>query len=215
MRGDGAGAETSRDAEALDAVAPSPEARRERLRRRVFTGLFLAAVPAVVGVALAFGGRVGAPAKTVRGPFGQHHEGLAERLKTAGVPTTGSSGSRAHFHPRLVVYVNGRQIPVPADIGIAPERPTAMATLHTHDDSGNLHAEGIERATLGQFFEVWGVSFSAQRLGPHRASGRSAVRLWVDGQASRAFGDLQLRDGQHVVVSFGDRYAPAPAAVAE
>lgn len=41
-----------------------------------------------------------------------------------------------------------------------------MAGLHTHDGSGKLHAEGLERATLGEFFSIWGVAFSKDRLGP-------------------------------------------------
>ena len=85
-----------------------------------------------------------------------------------------------------------------------------MASLHTHDTSGELHAERVERATLGQFFEIWGVPFGADRLGPHRATPDTSVRMWVDGAPSKSFERLELRDGQRIVISYGDDNAPAP-----
>jgi len=34
--------------------------------------------------------------------------------------------------------------------------------------------------------------------------------MWVDGRRSNAFGNLALRDGQQIVVSYGDKAAPPP-----
>lgn len=48
-----------------------------------------------------------------------------------------------------------------------------------------------------------GVPFSRERLGPYRAEGEDVVRMWVDGKPSQAFGNLELADGQQIVVSFG------------
>lgn len=39
------------------------------------------------------------------------------------------------------------------------------------------------------------------------------MRLWVDGERSDAFGALQLRDGQRIVVSYGPKDAPAPGGI--
>jgi hypothetical protein len=115
--------------------------------------------------------------------------------------------------PRLSVYANGKQIEVPANIGIDPDQPPiAMAGLHTHDESGTIHDEGMPQgATLGQFFEIWGVPFSKTELGPYKASGRKVVRMWVGGKPSSAYGDLQLEDGQRIVVAYGpDSVGPPP-----
>src|SRR5260221_13250232 len=105
--------------------------------------------------------------------------------------------SPAHFPPPLAVYVNGRQVTVPANVGIVPdEPPMQMAGLLPHDTSGTIHDEGMSSSRLGQFFSVWGGPFSAGRLGPYRASGPQAVRVWDDRKPPRAFGALGLADGQ-------------------
>ena len=41
-------------------------------------------------------------------------------------------------------------------------------------------------ATLGQFFEVWGVPFSKTQLGPYHARGGKVMRMWVDGKPSKS-----------------------------
>lgn len=100
---------------------------------------------------------------------------------------------------------------MPANIGIDPGRdPMEMAGLHTHDASGELHAEGVERATLGQFFAIWGVAFAPDRLGPHRTTATKTVRVWVDGKSADSFDRLAVGDGQRLVVSYGPKDTPAP-----
>jgi hypothetical protein len=138
-------------------------------------------------------------------PFAPRYEGLEERRLAAGVPTMAEGGGE-HFHPHLEVYVRGREVTVPANIGIDPSQPPQlMAGLHTHDTSGTIHNEAGENSTLGQFFAIWGVEFSDSRLGPHQANGEEKVRLWVDGEPSEAYGDLELADGQQIIVAFGDK----------
>jgi hypothetical protein len=148
------------------------------------------------------------------GPFSQHYAGLTQRRQAAHVPTMmDTMKSGVHFHPLLKIYVNGKQIRMPANIGIDPTQDAMqMAGLHTHDTTGTIHVEGVPRARLSQFFAVWGVPLSARQLGPYRAGTNDAVRMWVDGKASSAFGHLKLADGQHILVSFGPSTAPPPAA---
>lgn len=110
----------------------------------------LLAVTGVTAV-VAFGtGEGGTREAGVAGPFGQHYEGLEERRSAARLPTMmDTMGSKAHFHPNLWVYVDGKPAGVPANIGIDPGRDAMeMAGLHTHDGSGKVHAEGVSRATL-------------------------------------------------------------------
>jgi hypothetical protein len=143
--------------------------------------------------------------------FGTHYSGLEARRVEAGVTTMANPNSETHIHPRLSVYVNDKPVTVPVNIGIDPARPPGdMAGLHTHDSAGTIHNEGMADARLGQFFEIWGVPFSESRLGLYEARGQNAVRMWVDGKPSQAFGDLRLADGQKIVVSFGDRDQPPP-----
>jgi hypothetical protein len=137
------------------------------------------------------------------GAFGQHYRGLEQRRLEAGVPTMAGGGG-SHFHPRLSVYANGKRVKVPANIGIDPTNPpTEMAGLHTHDETGLIHNEAGSGATLGDFFAIWGVPIGAQRLGPYRAGGAKAVRMWVDGKPSQRFAGLVLEDRQRIVVAYG------------
>ncbi len=191
--------------------------RRTRARRSIVAGgVALLAISAVTAL-LAFGGEDSSASRaaTMKGPFGQHYEGLDARREAAQIPTMMQAmGSQTHAHPHLWVYVDGEQVSVPANIGIDPDQDAMqMAGLHTHDATGKLHVEGLERATLGQFFSIWGVAFSKDRLGPHRAMANKTVRMWVDGNPSDAFGRLQLRDGQRIVVSYGPKDAPAPGGI--
>jgi hypothetical protein len=203
--------------EAQEPERPIP-ARRHRVRPGLlYFGVGAIVVAAIAAVIASGGGgskstqtTIAAPAAD--GPFSQHYAGLVERRQAAHVPTMmDTMTSSVHFHPLLKVYVSGKQMPVPADIGIDPTQdPMQMAGLHTHDTSGTIHVEGVAGARLGQFFRIWGVPLSSRQLGPYRASGDDAVRIWVDGKPSTVFGRLALADGQHIVVSFGPKSARWP-----
>lgn len=188
--------------------AANAQARwRRRLYGVVAGGTLVAAAVVAVIVVLAAGGG-GTSSKGSEAAFGTHYQRLQARRTTAGVPTMEEAQTvgATHFHPVIKVYVNGKQIPIPVNIGIDPGKPpTGMAGLHTHDSSGTIHNEAGTQARLGQFFAVWGVPFSSTRLGPYRATRSKKVKMWVDGKPSRAFGALQLEDGQQTVVAYGSK----------
>ena len=181
--------------------------RSRRTRRLRVAAIAAALVGGAIAAVVAFAGGgggagvAGLASEEVAGPFGQHYAGLQERRQSAGVTTMmDTMNSQAHYHPTLRVSIDGKPQALPPNIGIDPrEDPMQMASLHTHDEPGVIHAEGIEPATLGQFFAVWGVPLGPQRLGPRRGP----VRMSVDGKPSRAFGDLVLKDGQRIVLAVG------------
>jgi hypothetical protein len=148
-------------------------------------------------------------------PFGQHYQGLAQRDKAAFPPETRGKGP--HIHPELAVFVKGKPVKVPTNIGIYPDKqgPFGLPHVptHTHDARGTVHVEGAAQATLGQFFQVWGVDFSRTQLGPHKAEGDKTVHMWVNGKPSRAFGELRLASEQRIVIAYGDKRAPPPTAL--
>jgi cytochrome oxidase Cu insertion factor (SCO1/SenC/PrrC family) len=181
--------------------------RRARRLRIAASAAVATALAAAAAATIVFGGSSSkdkAPAAAAQ-PFGQHYAGLEQRRQQAGVPTMMQTmNSPIHYHPQLSVFVDGRRVAVPANIGIDPRRdPMDMAGLHTHDTRGTIHVEGADNATLGKFFRIWGVPLSADRLGPYASKGRRTVRMWVDGRRSHAFGALKLADGQRIVVSYG------------
>jgi hypothetical protein len=169
-------------------------------------GILMVATVAAIAIVVASGGD--GSAKDSANPFGPHYAGLEARREAAGVPTMAEAQTvgAVHFHPHLAVYVNGKKIKVPANVGIDPTKsPLEMAGLHTHDTSGWIHNEAGTSSKLGQFFAVWGVRFSRTRLGPYRATKTRRVKMWVDRKPSLAFRSLQLEDGQQIVVAYGRR----------
>jgi len=102
---------------------------------------------------------------------------LRARLKAIGLQPLGQEGQALHIHQHLDIYVGGRHVTIPANVGIGPD---FIAALHTHDTTGILHVESptVADFTLGQFFAVWGVPLSAKTIG----GVKGPVKAWVNGK---------------------------------
>jgi len=106
-----------------------------------------------------------------------------------------AEGQVEHIHAHLDVLVDGKAVPVPANIGI-DLRTGRMSALHTHNDSGVIHVEAPARRqfSLGEFFTEWGVSLSDNNIGALRAGDDKTVRVFVNGT---------LREGNPAAIMFG------------
>lgn len=124
-------------------------------------------------------------------------------IKAAGlsVPRTESG---AHFHPHVDIRVNGKAVPVAANIGVGT---TAMSELHTHDTTGILHVESEaknERYVLGQLFTEWGVRLTKNQLGSLTSGNGRTLAAYVDGK--RYTGDpaqIELLGRREIALVFG------------
>lgn len=103
-------------------------------------------------------------------------------VAAAGLPMLGSEGAVEHIHAHLDVLVDGKPVPVPADLGIDTKRGT-ISPLHTHDGGGVIHVEApVKRQfSLGEFFTEWQVSLSPDNVGALRAGDGKVVRVFVNG----------------------------------
>lgn len=110
-----------------------------------------------------------------------------------------------HIHPRLTLRILGEERKVPANIGITLGE--CERVLHTHDDTGELHIEpnGPIELTLGDFFELWGESFSRERLLDRATDETHEIVLTVNGEPSDAYGTLILRDMQEIVIEYREK----------
>jgi hypothetical protein len=114
-----------------------------------------------------------------------------------------------HVHAKLELYVRGEKRTVPAYVGIIPNR--CMYWLHTHDSTGWIHVEAPRqiRATLGQFFDVWGQPLSRERvLDVDLRSSALEMRIYVDGKPYE--GDpreIELVDMREIVIDVGPPFA--------
>jgi hypothetical protein len=152
--------------------------------------------------AAAVGSGASAGLQATTAPWQPEYSALETRLGALNLPT--QSDSAYHIHAALRLYVNGRQVEVPAHIGIDPEG-RFLAPLHTHDTSGVIHMEASQAYpfTLGQFFTIWGVKFTNAQLGAYVANAVDALSVYVNGaHVSDPVGYL-MRAHDHIVVAYG------------
>lgn len=195
---------------ALEAAEQASTVRRKRLTL-IGVPLGALAVAAIIAlIATSGGGKsahvtgAGASAglQATPAPWAPEYAGLQTRLAALNLP--GQSDGAYHVHAALRVYVNGKQIPVPADIGIEPEA-TSLASLHTHDASGVIHIESSEKYpfTLGQFFTIWGVKFTSTQLGSYIAGGGNTLAVYANGKPVSNPVSYVMNPHDDIVVGYG------------
>ena len=106
-------------------------------------------------------------------PWASQYAGLAQGIKTLGLPT--GSSDKFHIHAQLSVYNEALLVTVPANIGI-DHRHHIETTIHTHDQTGIIHMEAPRPYpyTLGDLFAIWGVRSARARSAPCRTTAQTA-----------------------------------------
>lgn len=123
-----------------------------------------------------------------------------------------------HIHPHLVIYNQGQQVTIPANVGIDPNLwrdhtldeysldGPSLSPLHTHEggDTGIIHVEStVTRGyTLGEFFAVWGQPLGPSRTMNMQADSNHRLSLLVNGVQSSAWGNLVFKDGQQIEIHY-------------
>ncbi|UWE08033.1 hypothetical protein [Actinacidiphila bryophytorum] len=130
------------------------------------------------------------------------------QVKAAGLPMLGQEGQVLHIHSHLDVFVDGKAVTVPAEIGIDVAKQQ-ISPLHTHDTSGVVHIESPVQAdfTLGQFMTEWNVPIGNDVLGTFKTGGGKELHVYVNGKEQT--GDpAKIKLGAHdeIAVVYG---APA------
>ncbi len=129
---------------------------------------------------------------------------LKERLDKIGLPALAEEGTVLHIHQHLDIWINGQKVSIP-EIGDNTSQKF-IAPIHTHDETGIIHVESpvVQRFTLGQFFDIWGVRLTDQCLGGYCAGDGSKLRLYENGVSiDKAFRDLELKPKAELVLVFG------------
>ncbi|MFL5799181.1 MAG: hypothetical protein ACJ77A_14775 [Actinomycetota bacterium] len=130
---------------------------------------------------------------------------LRARLSELGLPALPSEVTDIHLHLHLDVFVDGKTVPVPDDIG-RNQAAGYLTVIHTHDGSGLIHIESPagHTYTLGQLFDVWGVRFTPTCLGGDCNGGGRLVRVYADGTMIRQDPRLLvLGRHQEILVTYG------------
>jgi len=136
-------------------------------------------------------------------PWNPGLDTLPDRLDAVGVHDLTAEGEVLHIHQHLDIFVNGKPMPVPANIGIYDGE--FLTELHTHDPSGIMHLESpvAEHFTLGQFFGVWGVRLNGDCVGGYCRQ-VTPWTVYVNGQSYS--GDpaaLELKPHQEIAFVIG------------
>ncbi|HTN71626.1 MAG TPA: hypothetical protein VMO00_11105 [Methylomirabilota bacterium] len=143
--------------------------------------------------------------QTGEAPWAAEIPNLLARLKAINLPALHEEGNALHIHQHLDLFVNGKPVTVPKDIGINFDA-RFISPLHTHDRTGIIHVESdkVRDFTLGQFFDVWGVRFTKDCVGGYCAKGSDKLRVFSNGKA--VTGDprrLVLTSHQEIAVVYG------------
>ncbi len=148
-------------------------------------------------------------------------EHLAARLSADSLKPQTMEGEVLHIHQHLDLLVHGKPVAVPANIGIN-QQAGWLSAIHTHDTTGIMHVESPFKATftLGEFFDVWGVRFTASCLGSyctdvdeHATSTPNTLKVYVNGEPYT--GDpriLALGEHQEITIIYGT-VAEIPATI--
>ena len=143
--------------------------------------------------------------QTGEAPWAAEIPHLLARLKAIKLRALYEEGNALHIHQHLDIFVDGKPVTVPKDIGIDYDA-RFISPLHTHDRSGVIHVESdeVRDFTLGQFFDVWGVRFTKECLGGYCAKGSAKLRLFANGKP--VTGDprrLVLTSHQEIAIVYG------------
>lgn len=142
---------------------------------------------------------------TVGAPWPPELNHLRERLAAIGLPALAQEGTVLHIHQHLDLYIEGVPVPVPADIGIN-QAQGFISPIHVHDTTGIIHVESqtVQTFTLGQFFDVWGVTLTPECIGGYCATEGNSLNVYVNGQKYQ--GDptqLPLTSHEEIVITYG------------
>ena len=106
----------------------------------------------------------------------------AAYLPTDSIPCDTNEHADFHIHAHVTMYINGQRVPVPGNIGIAPDG-SCLYWLHTHSNDGVIHIEAPagHSFTLGNFLAIWGTRFL--QLGyPSQLDQTDGWQVYVDGK---------------------------------
>jgi hypothetical protein len=86
---------------------------------------------------------------------------LSEKDRLLETYMDGHENLAMHIHPKLRIFVDGAEVKVPANIGIAPDG--RMRVIYTHDETGVIHIESPKYTdfTFGDFLKIWGKNLNS------------------------------------------------------
>lgn len=132
------------------------------------------------------------------------------------IPCQSMEQAILHVHTELSLFVRGKQIAIPRNVGIVGTMTgVCLYWIHTHDPTGIIHLEagsavppnGNANYNLGNFFDIWGQPLSRAQVGPFKGN----VTAFVNGSPyGGELSAIPLRSHQEIVLEVGTPVVPPP-----
>jgi hypothetical protein len=106
-----------------------------------------------------------------------------------------------HIHAHISIYINGKDVPLPAQVGITN---TCFYWLHTHDTSGVIHMEAPQVVTLhlGTFLKMWLDQFPQLQY-PTQLSSTTGWKVYINGKPYNGnFNAIQLKAHELITLAY-------------
>lgn len=129
-----------------------------------------------------------------------------------GISCDAMEGNRLHIHQHLVVFDHGKEIAIPANIGI-PEGKNCLYWVHTHTPDGIIHIEApLDRTfTLADFFRIWAQPLSRTTAANAHADKGTTLKVWLDGKPyTKDPGTIPLTAHADIVIEAGPPFPKPP-----
>lgn len=91
--------------------------------------------------------------------------------------------SAYHIHIHLTIYINGKRVTIPQNIGIASDG-SCFYWMHTHTDDGIVHIEApqkLHNLALDDFLTIWHDGFAKLNFPPELTQS-TGWKIYVNGQ---------------------------------
>lgn len=135
--------------------------------------------------------------------LGNEKKALLEKLSSRelALRQTTDMATVYHIHPELAIFIDGKQVAIPHNIGVGVN---GMTAIHTHDEDGVIHIEAPIKKdfVLGDFFAVWGKEFSKTRLLDTTIADTGKIAVTVNGSPVDTYENTILRDKDKIVISY-------------
>jgi hypothetical protein len=146
-------------------------------------------------------------------PWSAEINNLKVRLNEIGLPALSQEGTALHTHQHLDIYIHGKHINIPKNIGVN-EVAGFISPIHTHDDLNIIHVESptVQTFTLGQFFDIWGLLFDDKCIGGYCTDSNSKLQVFVNGKETvNNLKNIELSAHQEIVITYGTaKEIPSP-----
>lgn len=145
-------------------------------------------------------------------PWPPETDNLRVRLATIGLPALSQEGTALHIHQHMDIYIHGTHVNIPAFIGVN-DTEGFISPIHTHDELNIIHVESptIQKFTIGQFFDIWGLFFNDKCIGGYCTNSSASptntdnkLQVFVNGKEVLSdYRNIELTAYEEIVVTYG------------